>query len=55
MTRPGTVLPLLFLTVFTAIGGALRAPFTGIHGWYLNNQSTEDVVVRLKVAGHYTD
>jgi hypothetical protein len=34
--------------------GSLRAPFTGIHGWYLDNQSDEDVVVRLQLAGFYT-
>jgi len=35
--------------------GSLRAPFTGIHGWYLNNQSTQDIVVRLEVAGFYSE
>jgi hypothetical protein len=35
--------------------GSLRAPFTGIHGWYLNNASAQDIVVRLKVAGFYTE
>ncbi|HWK53726.1 MAG TPA: hypothetical protein VNR18_05105 [Hyphomicrobiales bacterium] len=35
--------------------GALRAPFSGIHGWYLDNQSEQDVVVRLKVAGFYQE
>lgn len=35
--------------------GSLRAPFTGIHGWYLNNQSDEDIVVQLKVAGVFTE
>ena len=33
--------------------GALVAPFTGIHGWYLVNSSEEPVVVRLNVAGFY--
>jgi hypothetical protein len=33
--------------------GVLTAPFTGIHGWYLRNESKEPVVVRLKVAGYY--
>lgn len=36
-------------------GGTLRAPFTGIHGWYLNNTSDDDIVVRLKVAGVYDE
>lgn len=35
--------------------GALRAPFTGIHGWYFNNQSNEDIVVELRVAGFFSD
>lgn len=34
--------------------GSLRAPFTGVHGWYLNNESAEDIVVRLQVAGYFT-
>ncbi len=33
--------------------GALTAPFTGIHGWYLRNDGDEAIVVRLKVAGFY--
>jgi len=33
--------------------GALVAPFTGIHGWYLRNDGAEPLVVRLKVAGFY--
>ena len=35
--------------------GTLTAPFSGIHGWYLNNTSEEDVVVVLNVAGFYTE
>ena len=34
--------------------GTLTAPFSGIHGWYLNNRSAEDIVVHLEVAGFYT-
>ena len=34
--------------------GRLTAPFTGIHGWYLHNQSAENIVVELEVAGFYT-
>lgn len=34
--------------------GALVAPFSGIHGWYLVNGSNEPIVVRLDVAGFYT-
>lgn len=33
--------------------GALTAPFSGIHGWYLRNDSDNAIVVRLKVAGFY--
>jgi len=33
--------------------GRLTAPFTGIHGWYLHNQSAENIVVELEVAGFY--
>jgi hypothetical protein len=33
--------------------GSLRAPFDGVHGWYLQNQSEKPVVVHLKVSGFY--
>jgi hypothetical protein len=33
--------------------GALEAPFDGIHGWYLMNDSDGPVVVRLQLAGFY--
>jgi hypothetical protein len=33
--------------------GAMVAPFDGIHGWYLQNQSVKPVVVRLKLSGFY--
>jgi hypothetical protein len=33
--------------------GTLVAPFTGIHGWYLRNDTESPIVVRLKVAGFY--
>jgi len=33
--------------------GYFVAPFEGIHGWYLQNQSEHPVVVRLEVAGFY--
>jgi HupE / UreJ protein len=33
--------------------GALITPFTGIHGWYFQNQSIKPVVVHLKLAGFY--
>ena len=33
--------------------GALVAPFEGVHGWYLQNQSAAPVVVHLQLAGFY--
>jgi hypothetical protein len=34
-------------------GGALVAPFDGIHGWYFQNQSDKKVTVHLKISGFY--
>lgn len=36
-----------------AQNGAIVAPFDGIHGWYLQNQSLEPVTVRVRLAGFY--
>lgn len=36
-----------------AEAGAMTAPFTGIHGWYLENNSGDDITVVLDVAGFY--
>lgn len=33
--------------------GVFTAPWTGIHGWYLKNDSEKDVVARLELAGFY--
>lgn len=33
--------------------GSFQAPWDGIHGWYLKNDSDRDVVVKLEVAGFY--
>jgi hypothetical protein len=33
--------------------GSFTAPWDGIHGWYLKNDSLRDVVVRLELAGFY--
>ena len=33
--------------------GSLRAPFTGTHGWYWQNLTTEPVTIRLKTSGYY--
>lgn len=38
----------------TSDHGTLKAPFEGIHGWYLQNQSERPVVIRLRLAGFYT-
>jgi hypothetical protein len=37
----------------TAENGVFNAPWDGIHGWYLKNDSDKDVVVKLEVAGFY--
>ena len=34
-------------------GGVFTAPWDGIHGWYLKNDSPKDVVVKLELAGFY--
>jgi hypothetical protein len=34
--------------------GSYIAPFDGIHGWYWENTSSEEVTVRLSTAGFYT-
>lgn len=33
--------------------GVFTAPWDGIHGWYLKNESGKDVTVRLELAGFY--
>ncbi len=50
--EPGTV---MFYRKATggSESGALVAPFDGIHGWYLRNDSDSPIVVRLTVAGFY--
>jgi hypothetical protein len=37
----------------TAENGVFQAPWDGIHGWYLKNDSDKDVVVKLELAGFY--
>lgn len=46
------------LMFYSRTGGALQhgqliAPWDGIHGWYLKNDSPNDAVVTLKLAGYY--
>jgi hypothetical protein len=33
--------------------GSFQAPWDGIHGWYLKNDSAKDVVVKLEIVGFY--
>ena len=33
--------------------GSFTAPWDGIHGWYLKNDSASDVIVKLELAGFY--
>ena len=35
--------------------GAYTAPYDGIHGWYWENKSNKDVIVRLQTAGFYDE
>jgi len=35
--------------------GTLVAPFDGIHGWYFDNQTNEDITIKLNVAGFYEE
>jgi hypothetical protein len=35
--------------------GNYVAPFAGIHGWYWENRTDRNVVVRIVSAGHYTE
>jgi len=37
----------------TPESGVFTAPWDGIHGWYLRNDSKKDVVVILEMAGFY--
>ncbi len=52
---PGEMGDLMFYRMETGDreSGALIAPFTGIHGWYLENRSDADIIVTLDVAGFY--
>jgi len=46
------------LMFYSKTGGSpesvvFTAPWTGIHGWYLKNDSANDIVARLELAGFY--
>ncbi len=34
--------------------GYLVAPFNGVHGWYLSNETNSDIKFLLKLSGFYT-
>jgi hypothetical protein len=38
---------------FSQASGTLTAPFPGIHGWYWENTTAQEVTVTLKTAGYY--
>ena len=35
--------------------GTYVAPFSGIHGWFWENRGADDVVVRLKTTGYFSE
>lgn len=35
--------------------GTYHAPFTGIHGWFWENRSLEDITLRIHTAGFYVN
>ena len=52
---PGTKSTVMEYAQATGLNGngALVAPFEGVHGWYVQNQSDKPVVVHLKLSGFY--
>lgn len=42
------------VTTTNQLNGRLKAPFSGTHGWYWENQSTQDVKVSLELQGQFT-
>jgi hypothetical protein len=46
-----TLITLAVLGVFWPL--VIVAPFEGVFGWYLQNQSEKPVVVHLKISGFY--
>ena len=50
--KPGTVM--IYKTDSAAESqGSLAAPFDGIHGWYFNNESDNDIVLDIEIVGFY--
>ncbi len=35
--------------------GTLKAPFTGVHGWYFKNESEQDIEIVLNAAGFFNE
>lgn len=35
--------------------GSLKAPFSGVHGWYFKNESGQDIEIVLNAAGFFTE
>lgn len=50
--KPATVLTYR-QEMTNAANGSFTAPFEGVHGWYLQNQSLKPVTVKLTVSGFY--
>ena len=40
-------------TATSQASGTLTAPFSGIHGWYWENTSDQEIMVTLTAAGFY--
>jgi hypothetical protein len=51
---PGTV---MFYKIHKSSheAGTLKAPFSGVHGWYFKNESGQDIEIVLKAAGFFTE
>lgn len=39
----------------TASNGMYKAPFTGIHGWWFENQGDREITISLRSAGFFTE
>jgi hypothetical protein len=55
---PGEGNPQVMVTTFreevgSAQSGSLVAPYDGLWGWYLQNQTDRPVVVKMRIAGYY--
>ena len=52
--EPGTV---MFYKIHNAgkENGTLIAPFDGVQGWYLNNETDEDIIIELSIVGTFEE